>query len=76
MYCIFGTDGDGPTNWLERFFCNATDLGTFFVRKADLVRLKTAGIVTEFGAVSGKESGLQEIAYVANEADDVGYSAC
>ena len=57
VYCLTGTDGDGPTTPLAKELCHFNDGFQLTQRTDDLRRLRTAGIVTEFGAVSASATG-------------------
>lgn len=100
VYCITGTDGDGPTSPfsiplchfnddfqlthreedLRRTFGTAQHANTFSAR-IELTRprdttntitgLGTAGFVTEFGAVSDKPTGVNEVRFVAAHMDSM-----
>jgi endoglycosylceramidase len=71
-YCITGTDGPGPTTPLAIGVCHLNDGLQLKHRRDDLQRLATAGIVTEFGAVSDAATGLAEVRYVAEHFDGPG----
>jgi len=64
VYCVVGTDGDGPTSWFEKQLCHANDHFSLNQRAKDLARLQTAGFVTEFGAVNPSPTGLAEVQFV------------
>eukprot|EP00656_Telonema_subtile_P057434 TRINITY_DN9447_c0_g1_i2.p1 TRINITY_DN9447_c0_g1~~TRINITY_DN9447_c0_g1_i2.p1 ORF type:complete len:288 (+),score=63.89 TRINITY_DN9447_c0_g1_i2:261-1124(+) len=68
-YCITGTDGPGPTTPKTIALCHFNDGFQLKQRESDLKRLKTAGIVTEFGAVAGVPTGLAEVKFVAEHFD-------
>lgn len=68
-YCVIGTDGPGPQPGIPRRLCNATDDATVAVRMKDALRLNTTLMMTEFGAVSSGQQGLEEIRVVADAAD-------
>ncbi len=69
VYCLVGTDGDGPDTPFQIELCKLDDNFTLSQRNDDLLRLQTAGIVTEFGAVNGVPTGLNEVRRVANAMD-------
>ena len=69
VYCLMGTDSAGPVTFLEKAVCHANDFFQVNQRQYDLKRLKTAGIVTEFGAVNASPTGLSEIRFVADKFD-------
>ena len=69
VYCLVGTDGDGPDNPFEIEICKLDDNFTLSQRNKDLLRLQTAGFVTEFGAVNGVSTGLHEVRRVADAMD-------
>ena len=69
VYCLVGTDGDGPDNPFEIELCKLDDNFTLSQRNKDLLRLQTAGFVTEFGAVNGVSTGLHEVRRVADAMD-------
>lgn len=71
VYCDIGTDGAGPTSWLEKEVCKLDDNFTLVQRERDLKRLGTAGLVTEFGAVLNSSTGWEEISRVLNALDAV-----
>jgi len=71
-YCVTGTDGDGPTTFLTKTLCHLNDGLQLSQRRSDLKRLRTAGIVTEFGAVSDTPTGLAEVRFVADHFDGNG----
>lgn len=64
VYCIVGTDGDGPTSLPLKELCHFNDGFSLKQREADLFRLQTAGFVTEFGAVNPSPTGLAEVGFV------------
>jgi len=76
VYCLTGTDGNGPTTLFTKVLCHLNDDAQVEVRESDIHRLKTAGFVTEFGAVSDAPSGLREINYVAQKLDHIKVSWC
>ena len=69
VYCITGTDGDGPTTPITKGICHFNDAFQLTQRTSDLRRLKTAGFVTEFGAVSASNTGLAEVRFVLEHLD-------
>merc|ERR1712048_1405913 len=69
VYCVVGTDGDGPTSWFEKQLCHANDHFSLNQRAKDLRRLQTAGFVTEFGAVNPVPTGLAEVEFVLDYFD-------
>ena len=69
VYCLVGTDGPGPDTPFEIELCKLDDNFTLSQRNDDLLRLQTAGFVTEFGAVNGVPTGLKEVRRVANAMD-------
>ena len=69
VYYLVGTDGDGPDNPFEIEICKLDDNFTLSQRNKDLLRLQTAGFVTEFGAVNGVSTGLHEVRRVADAMD-------
>lgn len=71
VYCVTGTDGDGPTSVLDIDICHFNDDFQLGHRQSDLRRLETAGFVTEFGAVSDKPTGIDEVRFVAEKMDDI-----
>jgi endoglycosylceramidase len=71
VYCLTGTDGDGPVTTQQVQFCHFNDGFTLTQRESDLRRLQTAGFVTEFGAVSDSSTGLAEVRFVADAMDAV-----
>jgi len=66
VYCIVGTDGDGPTTLPLKGLCHFNDHFQMKQRETDLRRLKTAGFITEFGAVNPSPTGLAEVGFVLN----------
>jgi len=64
VYCVVGTDGDGPTSWFEKQLCHTNDHFSLNQRAKDIARLQTAGFVTEFGAVNPSPTGLAEVQFV------------
>lgn len=70
-YCLFGTDGPGPTPGAERRLCNVTDGSNIAARVLDRRRLRTALMMTEFGATFAGPPGLAEIEEVARLAEEV-----
>ena len=71
VYCFTGTDGDGPTTAFTKELCHFNDGFTLSQRSSDLRRLRTAGFVTEFGAVSASATGLAEVDFVLDHLDAV-----
>jgi len=71
VYCIVGTDGDGPTNPILKELCHFNDGFTMKQREKDLRRLQTAGFVTEFGAVNPVPTGLAEVEFVLDQFDSM-----
>jgi endoglycosylceramidase len=69
VYCVVGTDGDGPTTPLLKELCHFNDGFSLKQRDADLQRLKTAGFVTEFGAVAPSDTGLAEVSFILDHFD-------
>jgi len=69
VYCVVGTDGDGPTNPILKELCHFNDGFQMKHREQDLRRLQTAGFVTEFGAVYPSETGFAEVEFVLNHFD-------
>ena len=51
VYCLTGTDGDGPTTNIAKEICHYNDAFQLDIRREDLQRLNAPGFVTEFGAV-------------------------
>jgi hypothetical protein len=72
VYCLTGTDGDGPTTKLAQEICHFNDGFQLSNRRKDLKRLDAPGFVTEFGAVSSKPTGLAEVRFVADHLDGAG----
>ncbi len=68
-YCITGTDGAGPTTPATIELCHFNDDFQLETREKDLQRLNTAGFVTEFGAVSDKPTGIDEVRFVCDHMD-------
>ena len=68
-YCVIGTDGPGPTTPVTQELCHVNDGLQLGNRDADLMRLQTAGFVTEFGGVSDVATGRAEVRYVAEKLD-------
>jgi len=64
VYCIVGTDGDGPTTMPLKELCHFNDGFQLTQREKDLRRLQTAGFITEFGAVNPSPTGLAEVGFV------------
>eukprot|EP00930_Biecheleria_cincta_P034386 TRINITY_DN23774_c0_g1_i1.p1 TRINITY_DN23774_c0_g1~~TRINITY_DN23774_c0_g1_i1.p1 ORF type:complete len:489 (+),score=85.84 TRINITY_DN23774_c0_g1_i1:60-1526(+) len=71
VYCLTGTDGDGPTTWYAKQLCHFNDGNQLKQRESDLKRLKTAGFVTEFGAVAPSITGIAEVEFVLDHFDAV-----
>jgi hypothetical protein len=71
VYCLTGTDGDGPTTPFTKELCKFNDGDQMKQRASDLLRLHTAGFVTEFGAVSDKPTGLAQVQQVLDSFDRV-----
>lgn len=71
VYCIVGTDGDGPTNPILKELCHFNDGFQMTNREEDLRRLQTAGFVTEFGAVNPSPTGLAEVEFVLDHFDSM-----
>lgn len=71
VYCITGTDGDGPTSPFDIDICHFNDDFQLDHRASDLKRLATAGFITEFGAVSDKPTGIAEVRFVAKHMDKI-----
>eukprot|EP00756_Hemistasia_phaeocysticola_P032713 Hpha_TRINITY_DN16425_c0_g3::TRINITY_DN16425_c0_g3_i4::g.159468::m.159468/K05991/E3.2.1.123; endoglycosylceramidase len=69
VYCITGTDGPGPTTPITIDVCHFNDKFQLSTRSSDIARLGTAGLVTEFGAVSDSATGLNEVRFVAEHFD-------
>jgi endoglycosylceramidase len=69
VYCLTGTDGDGPTTPFTKELCKFNDGDQIGQRSSDLRRLRTAGFITEFGAVSAKPTGLGEVLQVLDSFD-------
>ena len=70
IYCLTGTDAAGPTTPLTKALCHIVDHHQIDTRTADLRRLRTAGFVTEFGAVdTTTATGRAEVSYVASRLD-------
>ena len=68
-YCITGTDGAGPTTPATIELCHFNDDFQLNTREKDLKRLHTAGFITEFGAVSDKPTGIDEVRFVCDHMD-------
>lgn len=65
-----GTDAAGPTTRLTKALCHLNDRGQITTRAKDLRRLRTAGFVTEFGAVDlGTATGRAEVNFVTRGLD-------
>merc|ERR1712039_1080110 len=69
VYCVVGTDAGGPTNPISKELCHLNDGFSMKTRQDDLHRLQTAGIITEFGGVSGTTDGLAEVEFLLEHFD-------
>ena len=58
-----------PTTPITKDLCHFNDGFQLSTRRKDLRRIKTAGFVTEFGAVSESATGLAEVRFVADHFD-------
>jgi len=64
VYCVVGTDSEGPTTTFLKELCHFNDGFTLKQRQDDIARLRTAGFVTEFGGVGASATGLAEVEFV------------
>jgi hypothetical protein len=66
IYCQLLDPSGQPIN-IE--FCNKTDLIQYSVKQRDLTRLKTAGMMTEFGSSNASPISQESLTFVTDQAD-------
>eukprot|EP00742_Colponemidia_sp_Colp-10_P002113 GILJ01002256.1.p1 GENE.GILJ01002256.1~~GILJ01002256.1.p1 ORF type:complete len:547 (-),score=92.28 GILJ01002256.1:661-2214(-) len=72
IYCLQDKSGDP----VSRKLCNVLEKGMLKPRIADAKRLKTAGILTEFGANTDGAAGVGELNFITKIADEDFQSWC